>query len=155
MAVDPAPPVQYVQPGQVAVSAEPRCLSTILGSCVAVCLWDREARTGGLNHYLLPVAPTGASPSLRFGDLAVPELIRQLGRLGSPPSRLVAWVFGGAHVIEGFPHRADHLGAQNVEIARDLLGRAGIPVVGGDVGGRRGRRVMFNTEDGRTLVRLL
>jgi chemotaxis protein CheD len=136
-------------------SSAPLALSTILGSCVAVCLWDRQARVGGMNHYLLPSCPAGGRPSPRFGTVAVPELVRGLYGLGATADRLAAWVFGGAQLIGAFPAGHDHLGTRNIEAAEELLGREGIAVVGGDVGGRRGRRVVFDTGDGQALVRLL
>ncbi len=150
----PEGPVQYVQPGQMVLSAEPRTLSTILGSCVAVCLWDRETGAGGMNHYLLPSRPGNAVSSHRFGDVAVPELVDRLLALGARRERMDGKVFGGARVLDA-GDGVDHLGIRNAEIAVELLRREGIPVIGGDVGGRRGRRVLFDLQTGQAWVRLL
>jgi chemotaxis protein CheD len=150
----PEGPVQYVQPGQMVLSAEPRTLSTILGSCVAVCLWDRQTGAGGMNHYLLPSRPGNATPSHRFGDVAVPDLVGGLLALGVRRERVDAKVFGGARVLDA-GEGADHLGIRNAEIAVELLRQEGIPVIGGDVGGRRGRRVLFDLQTGQAWVRLL
>jgi len=78
----PDRPIAYVQPGQLVVSAVPRTLSTILGSCVAVCLWDPAVAAGGMNHYLLPSGPRAAAASPRFGEVAVPDLVQRLVGLG-------------------------------------------------------------------------
>jgi len=141
----------YLHPGQIAVSDRPLTISTVLGSCVAVCLWDEARGTGGMNHYLLPVSPKG-SASARYADHAVPELVARVRSAGGGGA-LVAKVFGGACVIEAFHH--DQLGDRNVEAARELLRRAGVPIVAEDVGGRRGRKLHFCLADGRVAVRVL
>ena len=151
----PDGPVQYVQPGQMVLSAEPSTLSTILGSCVAVCVWDRVTGTGGMNHFLLPSRPGTAAASLRFGDVAVPDLVAKLLALGARREQVDAKVFGGARVLDSMGDGADHLGLRNAETAVDLLRREGIPVIGGDIGGRRGRRVLFDLRTGQAWVRLL
>lgn len=151
----PDRPIRYVQPGQMVVSAEPRTLSTILGSCVAVCLWDSIAGAGGMNHYLLPTGPRSAAASTRFGDVAVPDLVKSVVDLGGHRSRMEAKVFGGARVLDVGDDGLDHLGSRNVDLALELLRQEGIVVVGGDVGGRQGRRVLFDTASGQAWVRPL
>jgi chemotaxis protein CheD len=154
-AAAPRGPYTYVQPGQIVLSypTTPRVLSSVLGSCVAVCLRDAGAALSGMNHYLLPLLPSGASPSSRFGSVAVPELIEELVRRGASRTRLEAKVFGGARVLaaEGM----DHLGARNAEVAMELLQREGVRVAASDVGGIRGRRLLFDGDTGQAWVRLL
>ncbi len=74
--------------------------------------------------------------------------------LGSGHGDLQAKLFGGAWILAA-PHRADHIGALNVQVARDELARAGIPIVAEDVGGDRGRKIVFHTESGIALVKKL
>ena len=152
---EPARRAVYLVPGQLFASAEPAELSTILGSCVAVCLWDPRSRAGGANHFLLPDWAGNGSASTRYGNVAVERLLQQMERFGSLRRDLQAKLFGGAAVIEAFRNRADHLGAKNVELARRLLRELGIPVVAEDVGGNRGRRVVFRTDSGLALVRTI
>ena len=85
----------YLHPGQFTVAVAPCTITTILGSCVAVCLFDPVARIGGLNHFLLPRAP-GKNNSLRFGNVAVPRLIEAMVECGAVKRRLQAKVIGGA-----------------------------------------------------------
>jgi chemotaxis protein CheD len=139
----------------VFASGEPAEVTTILGSCVAVCLWDRRLRVGGANHFLLPHGAGGGNDSARFGNVAVERLIMELVALGSQKVDLQAKVFGGAAVIEAFRGREGHLGSNNVELARALLMEHGIPIVAEDVGGHRGRKVIFQTDSGIALVRLI
>ena len=145
----------YLHPGELFASAERSAVSTILGSCVAVCLWDPIAKIGGINHYLLPLW-TGQGPvSPRFGNVAVQELLNKLLELGSQKLRLQAKLFGGACVIEAFRQRESHLGTKNVQTAEELLEQEGIPLVGRDVGGCRGRKLIFHTDNGTAWVRQL
>lgn len=144
----------YLQPGQLVASAEPLVISTVLGSCVSVCLWDPVARVGGMNHFLLPEGPEG-EPSARYGAPAIDALIARVRMLGSRNGSLTAKLFGGACVIEAFRRRDGHLGARNVEIARERLQFARVPIVAEDVGGSRGRRLLFSLADGGVAVRVL
>jgi len=145
----------YLHPGQAFASAEPAVLTTILGSCVAVCLWDSSLRAGGMNHFLLP-SPMGPEPDpARFGSAAVPMLLERLYALGARRATLQAKVFGGAWLSDAFSGGEDHLGRRNAEIAMSVLRREGIAVVAEDVGGRRGRKVVFDTHEGAVWVRLV
>lgn len=145
----------YLHPGKVFVSSKPCDVTTILGSCVAVCLWDPVLGTGGINHYLLPYWTGEGESSARFGNVAIELLIRGLLSLGNERPRLQAKIFGGACVLDAMRNAKGHLGSKNVEVARKFLGEAGIPVVGGDVGGCQGRKLIFRVDDGTAWVRLL
>ena len=145
----------YLHPGQVFVSPDPTEVTTILGSCVAVCVFDPELRLGGTNHYLLPHWVGNGLSSARFGNVAVRSLIDKMLALGGQKQNLQAKVFGGACVIDAFQAREDHLGAKNADLALETLRQEGIPVVADDVGGRRGRKVIFHTDTGVALVRLI
>lgn len=145
----------YLHPGQSFASAQPAVLTTILGSCVAVCLWDSSLRAGGMNHFLLP-SPVGpqADPA-RFGSAAVPMLLQRLYALGARRATLQAKVFGGAWLSDAFSGGQDHLGRRNAEIALSVLRGEGVAVVAEDLGGRRGRKVVFDTHEGAAWVRLV
>ncbi len=142
----------YLAPGRLYASAEDVQVTTILGSCVAVCLWDAQAQVGGMNHFLLP---SGSAPSPRFGDTAMPLLITRVLELGGRRSRLLAKVFGGACVLEAFRAESGSLGTLNVEVARERLREAAIPVVGEDVGGLLGRKLVFRVRTGGAWVRAI
>ena len=144
----------YLHPGQLAVLGRKGALTTILGSCVGVCLHDPSARVGGLNHYLLPIAPA-TQPSTRFGDIAVRQLVEEVERLGGDRMRLVATIIGGACVLEAFRGRARDLGRANVDVARATLDHLGITVIAEHVEGLRGRRVVFDPFSGDVIVREL
>jgi chemotaxis protein CheD len=141
----------YLPPGQILVSTEPLQVTTILGSCVAVCLWDPELRLGGINHFLLP--QTQGEPSPRFGETSTRVLVERVLAFGARPERLVAKVFGGASVLAGFRDGAGSLGERNAEAACAILAGCGVPVVGGDVGGRQGRKLVFDLRTGNVWVK--
>jgi chemotaxis protein CheD len=146
----------YLHAGQLAASADPCSIVTILGSCVAVCVFDRVSGAGGANHYLLPSSPSAARQSARFGDVAIELLVARMALLGSRTRDLEAKLFGGASVVlAGAADPSRSLGMQNVVLARRLLEARGIPVVAEDVGGTRGRKITFRTDLGDAWVRKL
>jgi chemotaxis protein CheD len=145
----------YLQPGQLFASRDSHAVTTILGSCVAVCLWDPKAKIGGINHYLLPVYSGEGAASPRFGDISIRELLSRLLTLGCDRRRLEAKLFGGACVLAAFRERKDHLGSQNIHTARELLAAEGVPVVGEAVGGHRGRKLIFATDNGSAWLKEL
>jgi len=145
----------YLHPGQMIATPESSEVTTILGSCVAVCLYDAQSGIGGMNHFLLPCESGEGTAAGRFGDRAVPELIEKLLALGAAQKGLQAKLFGGACVLEAFRDREDHLGNQNVRVARQILAQAAIPIVGADVEGGRGRKLVFYTDDGSAWVKPL
>lgn len=145
----------YLHPGQLFASPEGCAVTTILGSCVAVCLWDPVTRIGGINHFLLPSFSGEGVASPRFGNVAIRELLDQLAQMGSQKHNLLAKIFGGACVLEAFRNRQHHLGTKNIEVAQQMLEAESIPLVGHDVGGQRGRKLIFHTDDGSAWVKAL
>jgi chemotaxis protein CheD len=142
----------YLQPGQLYASAQPSAVTTVLGSCVAICLWDPVECVGGMNHYLLPFFAGAGQGSPRFGNVAVAQLVDRLVTLGAVRGRLQAKLFGGACVLEAFQARQGHLGEKNVGVAFRLLEELAIPVVSRDVLGRSGRKLIFHSDSGSAWV---
>jgi chemotaxis protein CheD len=160
-ALAPAPPPhggrpsRFLHPAQIIASEQPCVVTSILGSCVAVCLVDPIAGIGGLTHYLLP-RQLGGPPPGRYGSLAIPLLIEKLTALGARRSRLTAKVFGGARMIGLLSRSAgEHVGEKNAQVAFDLLEELGIPVAAEDIGGVRARKLIYYTDDGSAWVRRL
>jgi Chemotaxis protein; stimulates methylation of MCP proteins len=139
---------RYLLPGELHVSADPCQIRTILGSCVAICLWDDRQRAGGMNHFLLPVSREGYPASSRFADVATRTLLETLQSLGCRLPHLQAKIFGGSCMFRRPDRPLISLGEQNVSAALDLLRKTGIPVVVQETGGTRGRKIMLNTDDG-------
>ena len=143
----------YLHAGQLHAASAPTAISTVLGSCVAVCLHVPIARVGGMNHFLLPLH-VEREQSPRFGTVAVPQLIEAVIRAGASRGALVAKVFGGASVI-GAMTKGRRLGEENALLAVRLHEEARIPVHDQDVGGTRGRKLVFFCDEGTAWVRQL
>lgn len=144
----------YLHPGAVYVSEESCVITTILATCVAVCLWDPKLGIGGANHFLMPYwqGMGDGEGSPRFGATACTLLLDALVRAGVSPRRLRAKVFGGRRGLNA--HNGD-LGARNAELALRILGERRIPVDANDTGGDRSRKLRFQTHDGVALVAYL
>jgi len=140
---------RYLQPGQLLVSAMPAAVTTILGSCIAVCLWEPHRGIGGMNHFMLPMNSGSTAASARFGPTAMEQLVEKMRDAGARLPLLRAKVFGGACMFAEMQSSA-HLGQKNADVALDFLKRRGIEIVQTDVGGNHGRKLIFHTDEGTT-----
>lgn len=149
----PPGPSWPVLPGDFRVSREPVVFTTLLGSCVAACLYDPTHRVAGLNHFLLPVqrapdlAPLALTQTGRYGIDAMELLINALLKQGAERTRLRAKVFGGAALMDlprEIPGQA--IGEANVRFIREFLEAERIPIEAEDLGGNRGRVIHFHTD---------
>ena len=133
------------------VSSEPCSVTTIVGSCVAVCVWHPIVRVGGVTHFILPQWDGAGQSSCRYGDIAIEMLITKMNELAGSGRKMQAHIFGGACMFEVL--RRSQLGTANVEIALKLLSSYGLEVVTKQVGGSKGRKVVFQTSDGTFTVK--
>lgn len=137
-------PVSVLQ-GDFAVSSnKTEYMSTVLGSCVSVCLHDPITKIGGMNHILLPGDSNSGGGHSRYGVHLMELLINGVLQLGAEKSRLEAKLFGGARIIS---HQTK-VGSRNAEFARDFLQSEGILCVSESVGGNRARKVQFIPSNG-------
>ncbi len=126
--------------GEHAASGDPDVvITTVLGSCVAVCLWDHLARIGGMNHILLASQTERDMRSDMAGMHAMELLINALLKLGATRERLQAKVFGGAQMVSGL----SGIGASNAAFTLDFLARENIACIGRSLGGHQARRLLF------------
>ncbi|MDQ2067033.1 chemotaxis protein CheD [Xinfangfangia sp. CPCC 101601] len=137
--------------GEFRVSTRPdEQLQTILGSCVAACIWDPEAAVGGMNHFLLAQSQSNSANPLqerdnRYGVHAMEMLINALLRLGARRDALRGKLFGGAKISA---HLRD-IGSSNADFARNFLRTESIPCLAESLGGTLARRVTFHPATGR------
>ncbi len=145
---------EFVLPGQVRASSQPVTYSTILGSCVSICLFDPKAGCGGINHYVFPGIPGRFDPDpLRWAEPAVESLFFRLVSAGADVKNLQAKVFGGAQLGEPSPVKAFRMGERNLEYALGELKRRNVPIIAQSVGGGSGRKIIFEAHTGRTWVK--
>jgi chemotaxis protein CheD len=146
-----------ILPGQYYAAEGEGSISTLLGSCVSTCLWDPLRKIGGMNHFMLPgEASQSSSPwavSARFGVYAMDVLINEMVHLGADRRRLVAKVFGGAQVLQGFD-KLD-VGAMNARFVLEFLREEAIPIAAQDLLGVSPRKVHFFPATGKVQVKRL
>ena len=141
-----------VLPGEFFVADEDILVMTTLGSCIAACLWDREKRIGGMNHFLLPDGGQG-SDSGRYGSFAMDLLIGELVKRGANRSTMEAKVFGGGAVVSGM--NTINVGERNTNFVLDYLRTERITVVSKDVMDIYPRKVCFLPASGKAMVKRL
>jgi chemotaxis protein CheD len=140
-------PKHFLYPGAIFLSPEPYIITTILGSCVAICLYDPVLKIGGINHYMLPLWNGQGLASPRYGNIAIKKLIENIEALGSSRSNIKAKVFGGAEIISTNISQF-MIGERNISIAKDILHEEKIHIVASSVGGKIGRKIIFDTYSG-------
>jgi chemotaxis protein CheD len=132
----------------------PVILKSTLGSCVGIILADRRNQVYGLAHAMLPEKVPGDQTPGKYADSAVPALLALMEQLaGAPPGKLEAFLVGGAAMFEA--SGLSDIGERNVRVARQAVGRLGIPVVFDDTGGSLGRTVLFDCQSATASVRTL
>lgn len=141
--------------GGLFASFRPLVLDTLLGSCIAACLYDPVARVGGMNHFMLPDGADANDPtSARYGVNAMELLINELLKLNAQRQRIQAKIFGAGHVLR-IRENLDGVPQRNIDFIRKFLDTEKIPVVNEDLGGYRPRRVLFSTQSGMAYMRYL
>lgn len=146
-------PRARIQSGELFSSREPTLVSTVLGSCVACCLHDPEARVGGMNHFMLPIS-TGSDhlSAVCFGANAMELLINELLQLGAQRQRLQASAFGASNVIGGLGP-VGNVARENGRFIREYLEGEGIALIEEALDGKKALSVTFETHTGRSQVR--
>jgi chemotaxis protein CheD len=140
-----------LRPGYIYVPAKPTLISAVLGSCVAVSLWDRQLAYGGMNHFLYPSIDDPREATARYGNVATRTLIRLFLDAGSRLENLEAQILGGASP-EANGDAALEVGKQNIRVARQIIQKQGIPIVSQDVGGTKGRKLIYNSQANEMIV---
>ncbi len=138
-----------LRPGYILIANKPTVISTVLGSCVSVCLYDRKRKAGGMNHFQLPSTKRSDGATARYGNVATLALIGMMVDEGSRIKHLEAQLFGGAFNPE---ISARDVGRENIRVAIHVLRKKGIHIVSEDVGGERGRKIVFDTNSNEIAV---
>lgn len=141
-----------VDMAEIKVAKAPQQFVTFgLGSCIAVCVYDALAQVGGVAHVLLPTSPASREITTpgKFGDTAVPELLKQIEELGAIHSRLQIVIVGGANMFSFDTKKTIFdIGKRNIKAVETACALAGVPIVSRFVGGDCGRRMEFDLDTG-------
>ena len=139
----------FLQPGYIVVPDQNVSISTVIGSGVSVCIYDKKNQIGGMNHFQLPYIAAKGKTTAVYGNVATLALIKMMMLHDSKKKHLEAQIFGGAY----HPQKNDmDIGSENIEIARKILSRSNISIISEDVGGAKGRKVVFNTRTNEMAV---
>lgn len=141
----------YLLPGGIFVHDHPHVVDTILGSCVAVCLYDARLKIGGINHFMMPFWNGQGLASPKYGNIAMEKLLAGMEQGGSRKAQLIAKVFGGANQTQS----TLGVGERNIMVVRQYLADMQIPIVAENVGGFVGRKIHFDTYSGQVLMKFL
>ncbi|MDX9962550.1 MAG: chemotaxis protein CheD [Desulfobacter postgatei] len=140
--------------GEYFVTSQDVVIHTVLGSCVAVCMYDPEKKIGGMNHILMPSNPdiNKYDASARYGINAMELLINAIMRLGGNRKKIVAKTFGGANLLMGVSQETA-VGTRNVEFVVNFLRAEKIKILSRDFGGHDSRKIFFHIGTGEVFLK--
>jgi len=152
----------YLKPGGIYISEKPALVSTLLGSCVSVTMFNPRLKTGAICHGLLPSC-RGKKPcekfcheGIRFVDCSIMRMLGWFGQNGVARGEIEVKVFGGSDMIVGGDMTSKAtVGQQNISMAFHILGKEMLRIAASDVGGSRGRKIIFSTLSGEVLLKHL
>ena len=139
----------YLKPGHILLNHQDTIVKTILGNSVAVVIYDKLNKIGGMTHFIKPATKNRKNATAQYGNVAVGALCRMIRDSGGRSENLVAQIIGGA---SNFLVRDRGLGRKNIHVAREVLFRFGIPVISEDTGGLLGRKVMYHSGTNELVV---
>ncbi len=155
-------PTAKLLPGEYYVTKHEEALSTVLGSCIACCIYDVEAKVGGMNHFMLPkLNDNGSKPNwdlshpdaeTRFGNYAMEKLINEIMKYGGRRAHLQFKLFGGGNVLG---NNSQQVGKRNIEFAEHFIASEGFQIISSDVGSIYPRKIIFHPMSGRVQVKRL
>ena len=137
--------------GQIRFGRDPACLGTILGSCIGLTLYHERLRIGALAHVVLPQSDGRKGPPGKFADTALPEILNMMKCEGANPSGLVAKIVGGANMFGGATGPMQ-IGTSNALAITSGLEEFNIQLIGSEIGGDKGRRILFDCATGKITI---
>ncbi len=146
-----------VEMAQLAVAEAPaRLVTRGLGSCLGITIYDPVKKIGGMVHTMLPdieIAKIRTNPA-RFVNSSIKKIVEELEIRGCPRTRLMAKVFGGAHMFSFIVSEGSlNVGQKNVEMAESILNEMKIKIAAQETGGTFGRTIELNLDNGKVLIK--
>jgi chemotaxis protein CheD len=153
------PGTLFLKPGEIVVGSDPLRITTLLGSCVAVTMHVTRLKLAGICHALLPSCrrehPCCTGEAGKYVECALKLMLEQLKLQGVQPCEIQAKMFGGSDMFDTPDANRRGVGRQNIEMAQRVLEQAGVKVVTQDLGGPRGRKIIFHTSTGEVFLKRL
>ena len=144
---------QFIRMSEIALAEAPVVLKTVVGSCIALCLWDPGIKLGGMAHIMLPQRNGDANaPEGKYADTAVKALIRDMKKSGANTARIQAMFAGGASMFLRSKNGGFSVGDRNIDAVRELLEEHKISLSTESVGGTTGRKVMMDCSNGAVTI---
>jgi chemotaxis protein CheD len=148
--------IKIIHPGEYYVSGENEFIGTLLGSCVAVCLIDRETGLAGMNHFMLPGRITArdifSDKKAKYGITAINKLLSAMFKNGSKKENIVSKIFGGGHVLESIK-TSSSISDDNIRLAKLMMEMEDIPIIENDVGGEFTRKLLLDVKTGKVYLK--
>ena len=146
-----------ILPGEYYVTDKDEMITTVLGSCISVCIYEQRTGLGGMNHFMLPSsnslndADDLMSESFRYGDVAMERMINDLLRNGADKDKIVFKAFGGGQIIK----QMTSVGDRNIKFLHKFMVMEGYKLSAADLGGPHPRKVNFFPQTGKVMVKKL
>ena len=149
----------FLKPGQLYISDIPTMVSTILGSCIAVTIFSKRLKIGGICHAMLPRSPSVNENSIleygvfRYVDGSFLYMLNKFEMMGIKKDEMEIKLLGGADVLDRVNEDTTSIGQKNIEIAMEIIRKESLRLMVSDVGGKLGRKVHFYTHTGKVLLK--
>lgn len=145
--------IKRLRMGEHFVSSSKDVVSTVLGSCISVCLYDEESNINGMNHFMLPKQGYDRkhNSSFSYGEHSLPHLISHMIDMGANKESIKAKIFGGSRILS----TKESIGQKNIDFIKEFLKGHNIPIVNEDIGGKVGRHIYFDTNTKKVFVKNL
>ncbi len=148
--------IRIIHPGEFYVSDEDEIIGTLLGSCIAVCLHDKQNNISGMNHFMLPGRVSESDiftdKSAKYGITAINCLIEGMEKLGGVKENFEAKIFGGGHVMHTYRDSVT-IPSDNIKLARVMMEIEDIPIVQSDVGEKFTRKLLMEVISGKVFIK--
>jgi len=150
--------VAKILPGEYYVTDHDEMITTVLGSCISACIWDKGMGVGGMNHFMLPSSEKGGwggselvSTATRYGNHAMEQMINAILKHGGRREHLLVKIFGGGKIISSM----SDVGKKNIKFVESYINNENVTLLAEDVGGGQARKVIFYPKTGRVRVKKL
>jgi len=147
--------IHIIHPGEFYVSDSDIIIGTLLGSCIAISMYDLDHGIAGMNHFMLPGEELGNNVSVdkhaKYGVSAINQLLDEIIKRGANRKKIKAKIFGGGHVLNT-KLGSSSIPSENIKLAKIMMEFEDIPIISSDVGGNFMRKVLLEVKTGKVFL---